>query len=90
MTLSSEDDLPDLRLDAAVRCSAQGIATLEEDPGEREQQRGEAGAAAFCTICGVNVAATLRGTSISAGPISVSTFLDRTPLRELPGLRPIG
>ena len=44
----------------------------------------------FLTIVGVNVASTSRGTSISTGPISVSTVLDRTPLRELPRLRPIG
>ena len=42
------------------------------------------------TICGWNEASVSRGTSISTGPISVSTVFDRTPLRELPRSRPTG
>ena len=38
----------------------------------------------------LNVASMSRGTSISTGPISVSTVFDRTPLRELPRFRPTG
>ena len=41
-------------------------------------------------VCGSNEASVSRGTSISTGPISVSTVFDRTPLRELPWFRPTG
>ena len=41
------------------------------------------------TITGANVPSRSRGTSISTAPAaSVSTVLDRLPLRELPRLRP--
>ena len=42
----------------------------------------------FFTICGSNVDPVSRGTSISTGPISVSTVLVRVPLREFPLPRP--
>jgi hypothetical protein len=44
----------------------------------------------FFTICGSKLASVSRGTSISTGPISVSTVFDRTPLREFPRFRPTG
>lgn len=40
------------------------------------------------TICGSNVEPVFRGTSISTGPISVSTVFVRVPLREFPLPRP--
>jgi hypothetical protein len=42
----------------------------------------------YFTICGSNVDPVSRGTSISTGPISVSTVLVRVPLREFPLPRP--
>jgi hypothetical protein len=42
----------------------------------------------FCTICGSNVAPVSRGTSISTGPIPVSTAFMRVPLRDFPLPRP--
>jgi hypothetical protein len=42
----------------------------------------------FRTVCGSKLLSRSRGTSISTGPISVSTVLALVPLRELPWLRP--
>ncbi|TDO56622.1 hypothetical protein EV651_1129 [Kribbella sp. VKM Ac-2571] len=44
----------------------------------------------FATIRGSKLASRSRGTSISTSPTSVSTVLDRTPLREFPVPRPAG
>ena len=43
----------------------------------------------FLTITGSKLDSRSRGTSISTGPISVSTVLARVPLRELPPSRPV-
>jgi hypothetical protein len=44
----------------------------------------------FLTICGSKLPPRSRGTSISTGPTSVSTILDRTPSREFPFPAPAG
>ncbi|UJB40393.1 IS4 family transposase [Streptomyces sp. A1-5] len=44
----------------------------------------------FLTICGSNEPSRSRGTSISTGPTSVRTVLDRLPFRELPPFLPAG
>src|SRR6266496_828554 len=41
----------------------------------------------LATICGVKLESRSRGTSISIGPMSLSTVLTRVPLRELPPSR---
>jgi hypothetical protein len=42
------------------------------------------------TMAGAKLPSRSRGTSMSTGPISVTTVLVRVPLRELAPLRPIG
>ena len=44
----------------------------------------------FLTMVGPKESSRSRGTSISTGPMSVSTVLDRVALRELPPSLPAG
>ena len=63
-----------------VRPLAVNEMTIESTPSKRRWR--------LRTVCGSKLLSRSRGTSISTGPISVSTVFDRVPLRELPWLRP--
>jgi hypothetical protein len=54
--------------------------TIESTPRSRRHRLG--------TVVGANVPSRSRGTSMPTGPTSVSTVLDRRPLREFSPLRP--
>ena len=56
----------------------------------RSHRPRSAGVAASSRSAARSCASVSRGTSISTGPISVSTVFARTPLRELPRFRPTG
>jgi hypothetical protein len=73
-----------------VRGHLPGRETLR---GERQHQLVDAGQAALTflrTILGSKVPSRSRGTSMSTGPTSVTTILDRFPFREFDVARPAG
>ncbi|OEJ49708.1 hypothetical protein BGK72_01730 [Streptomyces agglomeratus] len=65
-----------------VRPFAASEMTISSMPGRRFCR--------FLTIFGSKEPSRSRGTVISTGPTSVSTVLERVPLRELPPFLPAG
>lgn len=67
------------RLVDGIEHAARGAIPAEGDHRRRCRLR---------TVCGSKLLSRSRDTSMSTGPISVSTVFERVPLRVLPWLRP--